>query len=87
MMQQGVQSIGRLSLESALTASDVRQPTLVCRCGGAVPYYYRREAKIITVFGQVTHCVVDRCLECRVLLGLQQVSRSTFFDGFNGRIK
>jgi len=55
MMRQELQSIGRLSLESALTASDVRQPTLACRCGGAAPYYFRREAKIITVFGQVTY--------------------------------
>jgi hypothetical protein len=53
LMRQELQAVGRRSLEMALTASDTRQPTVPCRCGQEATYLFRRQAQIITVFGQV----------------------------------
>lgn len=55
MMRQELQTIGRGSLETALTASDIRQPSVSCTCGNQAPYLFRRQAKIITVFGSVSY--------------------------------
>lgn len=55
LMRQELQTIGRHSMEMALTASDVRQPAVPCPCGGEAPYLFRRQAQIITVFGKVNY--------------------------------
>lgn len=55
MMRQELQAVGRRSLEMALTASDIRQPTVACACGGEAAYLFRRQAQIITVFGKVSY--------------------------------
>ena len=55
LMSHELQTVGRRSMEMALTASDVRQPTVTCACGGAATYFFRRQAQIITVFGQVSY--------------------------------
>jgi hypothetical protein len=55
MMRQELQTVGRRSLETALTASDNRQPTVPCHCGEAAPYLFRRQAQLITVFGKVSY--------------------------------
>ena len=55
LMRHELQAIGRRSMEMALTASDVRQPAVTCICGGAATYLFRRQAQIITVFGQVNY--------------------------------
>lgn len=55
LMRQELQAVGRRSMEMALTANDIRQPTIPCTCGQEATYLSRRQAKIITVFGQVTY--------------------------------
>lgn len=55
MMRQELQTIGRQSMEMALTASDQRQPTVDCDCGQEAVYLFRRKAKLITIFGTVTY--------------------------------
>lgn len=55
LMRHELQALGRRSMEMALTASDVRQPSVTCVCGGVATYLFRRQAKIITVFGQVNY--------------------------------
>lgn len=55
LMRQELQAVGRRSMEMALTANDIRQPTIPCTCGQEASYLSRRQAKIITVFGQVTY--------------------------------
>jgi len=55
LMRQELQTIGRHSMEMALTASDIRQPTTPCRCGGEARYLFCRQAQIITVFGKVCY--------------------------------
>ena len=55
MMRQELQTIGRHSMEMALSASDIRQPTALCACSGQAPYLFRRQAQIITVFGKVSY--------------------------------
>jgi len=55
LMRQELQAVGRRSMEMALIANDIRQPTIPCICGQEATYLSRRQAKIITVFGQVTY--------------------------------
>jgi len=55
LMRQELQAIGRRSMEMALTASDIRQPSVTCECGEEATYLFRRQAQIITVFGKVTY--------------------------------
>lgn len=84
MMRQELQKIGRQSMEMALTASDQQQPTVSCDCGEEADYLFRREAKLITIFGQVTYrrsyhsCVCGKGvapLDRRLKLEPGQVSR------------
>jgi hypothetical protein len=56
LMRQELQTVGRRSMEMALTASDTRQPTVPCCCGQEATYLFRRQAQIMTVFGQVRYC-------------------------------
>ncbi len=54
-MREELHEIGRRSLEIALTSSDKRQPSIPCACGGEATYRFRRYAKTITVFGQISY--------------------------------
>jgi len=54
-MREELHEIGRRSLEIALTSSDKQQPAVPCACGGKATYRFRRYAKTITVFGQVSY--------------------------------
>ena len=54
-MREELHEIGRRSLEIALTSSDKPQPSTRCACGGEAIYRFRRHAKTITVFGQVSY--------------------------------
>jgi hypothetical protein len=84
MMRQELQTVGRRSMELALTASDIRQPTVACACGGEASYLFRRQAKLITVFGNVKYRRSYHLCDCgqgcypldqRLLLEPGQVNR------------
>lgn len=64
MIRQELQTVGQRSLAMALSANDVRQPTVACSCGSEAPYLFRRQAKIITVFGQVAYRRSYHLCEC-----------------------
>jgi len=56
-LRQMLQRVGAQALGAALTGLEQRYPagSIRCACGGQAAYMYRREAKIVSLFGRVSY--------------------------------